>query len=75
MAEELPESMMVVVDIVGEAKQQIDEWLGCIYNQLESYRSLCRCVCRFLFYLMCRIPMDTLIDAHVGNMNDGTQLK
>ena len=26
--EELPESMMVVVDIVGEAKQRIDKWLG-----------------------------------------------
>ena len=28
IGEELPEAMMVVVDIVGEAKQQIDKWLG-----------------------------------------------
>ena len=28
IGEELPESMMVVVDIVGEAEQQVDKWLG-----------------------------------------------
>ena len=28
IGEELPEAMMVVVDIVGEAEQQIDKWLG-----------------------------------------------